>query len=41
MIAGVLPDFGGLAIYGACSLAFAWLGLAWFQKTREGFADVI
>ncbi|MCP5196315.1 MAG: ABC transporter permease [Gammaproteobacteria bacterium] len=35
------PDFGGLAVYAAVSLVAAWLGLAWFQKTRDGFADVI
>lgn len=38
---GRLPNFGGLAIYFVCSVAIAWLGLAWFQKTRRGFADVI
>lgn len=35
------PDFAGLGIYAAVSLIIAWLGLAWFQKTRDGFADVI
>jgi len=24
-----------------CSLGVAWLGYAWFQKTRKGFADVL
>ncbi|REE22551.1 lipopolysaccharide transport system permease protein [Paraburkholderia sp. BL27I4N3] len=41
MIAGALPDFGGIAIYLSCSIGFAWICLAWFQKTREGFADVV
>lgn len=41
MIDARLPDFGGLLAYGGCSLLVAWAGLAWFQKTREGFADVL
>ncbi|SAK76074.1 ABC-2 type transporter [Caballeronia hypogeia] len=41
MIAGALPDFGGIGVYMLCSVVFAWLCLAWFQKTREGFADVL
>jgi lipopolysaccharide transport system permease protein len=36
-----LPDFGGLLIYFMVSCVIALLGLAWFQKTRTGFADVI
>lgn len=27
--------------YTAVSAAIAWLGFAWFQKTRKGFADVL
>lgn len=30
-----------LAIYFTGSIAFAWFGFAWFQKTRKGFADVL
>lgn len=41
MIEGALPDLAGLLAYGGCSLLVAWAGLAWFQKTREGFADVL
>ncbi|MBU1337214.1 MAG: ABC transporter permease [Alphaproteobacteria bacterium] len=41
MIAGSLPDFGGLAIYSVVSIAVAWMGGAWFQKTRAGFANVL
>lgn len=41
MIRGDLPNFLGLAIYSGISLSVAWLGLVWFQKTREGFADVL
>ncbi|MDP1558546.1 MAG: ABC transporter permease [Nitrosomonas sp.] len=38
---GRLPDWGGLAIYYAVGLLVAWAGLAWFEKTRKGFADVL
>ena len=34
-------DWMLLSIYLAVALIVAWLGLAWFQKTRTGFADVI
>lgn len=38
---GRMPDFPVLGAYTAgCALA-AWLGFAWFQKTRKGFADVL
>jgi len=36
-----LPDWTGLGIYSLVSLTIAWLGFWWFQKTREGFADVL
>ena len=38
---GRLPDWQGLAVYSLASIATAWLGFAWFQKTRKGFADVL
>jgi len=38
---GTLPDPQLAAIYLIASLTIAWLGFAWFQKTRKGFADVI
>lgn len=38
---GRLPDWRGLGLYFAVSLLVAWLGFAWFQKTRKGFADVM
>ena len=38
---GRLPDWSGLALYFVASIVFAWLGLAWFQNTRRGFADVL
>lgn len=38
---GRSPDFELLLIDFVVGLAVAWLGFAWFQKTRRGFADVI
>ena len=38
---GQSPDFALLAIYWAATFLIAWLGFAWFQKTRKGFADVL
>jgi len=38
---GRLPDWRGLGLYFLVSLVVAWLGFAWFQKTRRGFADVV
>ena len=40
-IFGQAPDWRGLVYYSAGSLMVVSLGLAWFQKTRKGFADVI
>jgi lipopolysaccharide transport system permease protein len=41
LIWGRLPNWTGLGIYSLAALASAWLGYAWFQKTRKGFADVL
>lgn len=41
ILAGNLPDWGGLAIYYIIALFTAWVGLLWFEKTRRGFADVL
>ncbi|HBM43978.1 MAG TPA: sugar ABC transporter permease [Halomonas sp.] len=41
LIWGHLPDWKGLTMYTAFSTGFAWLGYAWFQKARKGFADVL
>ncbi|MNW13529.1 hypothetical protein D3C71_2115110 [compost metagenome] len=41
LIWGKLPDFSGLAIYAAIAMVVAWIGYAWFQKTKGGFADVL
>jgi lipopolysaccharide transport system permease protein len=38
---GKSPDFLVMSIYWAVMTAIAWLGFAWFQKTRKGFADVL
>jgi lipopolysaccharide transport system permease protein len=38
---GKLPDFGMLGLYWLATATIAWLGFAWFQKTRKGFADVL
>jgi len=36
-----LPDWNGLGLYLLGAILIAWLSLAWFQKTRKGFADVL
>lgn len=38
---GHSPDLFVLSIFWAITIAIAWLGFAWFQKTRKGFADVL
>lgn len=38
---GKYPDFIILFISLLVGMTIAWLGFAWFQKTRKGFADVI
>ncbi len=41
LIWGQFPDWLGLGLYTMASLMVAWLGYAWFQRTRKGFADVL
>ena len=41
LIWGHLPDWAGLGIYTLAAAVIAWVGYAWFQKTRKGFADVL
>jgi len=41
LIWGHLPDWAGLGIYTLAATSVAWVGYAWFQKTRKGFADVL
>ena len=38
---GKVPDMGILLAYLFAATLAAWLGFAWFQKTRKGFADVL
>ena len=38
---GKVPDLAILGVYMLVTIILAWLGFAWFQKTRKGFADVI
>lgn len=38
---GEQPDFVTLGGYWMISVFVAWLGFAWFQKTRKGFPDVL
>ena len=41
LIWGGTTDWASWGIAYVTSLATAWLGFAWFQRTRNGFADVI
>jgi lipopolysaccharide transport system permease protein len=41
LIWGHLPNWLGLAGYTLAAAMIAWIGYAWFQKTRKGFADVL
>lgn len=41
LIWGKVPDLTVLALLTSFSVLAAWLGFAWFQKTRRGFADVM
>ncbi len=41
LILGEIPNWNGLLIYYLVSVLIAWLGYAWFQKTRNGFANVL
>ena len=38
---GRAPDWQSFGFFTLGALAAAWLGFAWFQKTRKGFADVL
>ena len=41
LIWGQMPNWSGLAVYTLAAMLVAWLGYAFFQKTRKGFADVL
>jgi len=38
---GRIPSIQLLGVYWIATFMIAWLGFAWFQKTRKGFADVL
>ncbi|MFK5948614.1 MAG: ABC transporter permease, partial [Methylococcales bacterium] len=38
---GNMPNWTGLLIATGLSILVAWLGFFWFQKTRQGFSDVL
>ena len=41
LIWGRAPDWAAWAVSVVACAIVAWLGFAWFQKTRKGFADVL
>ena len=41
LIWGNAPNWIGFLLYTSASILVAWVGFAWFQKTRKGFADVL
>jgi len=41
LLFGQMPDWAGLGISAFVSIAIAWAGFFWFQKTRRGFSDVL
>lgn len=41
LIWGQTPVLDVLCLYTFLTASVAWMGFAWFQKTRKGFADVI
>jgi lipopolysaccharide transport system permease protein len=41
LIFGTPPAWNSLGLLTAISFLIAWMGFAWFQKTRKGFADVL
>lgn len=41
LVWGRMPNWSGIGIYALVAFALAWIGYAWFQKTRKGFSDVL
>lgn len=41
LLFGHWPNWGGLLLYLGISLVIAWGGFWWFQRARQGFADVV
>ena len=36
-----MPDWSALGVYTLAALIVMAFGYAWFQRTRDGFADVL
>jgi len=34
-------NYGHLSVYWVISIFISWIGFAWFQRVRKGFADVL
>lgn len=41
LVSGQIPSLAIFGVQLVISVLIAWLGYAWFQKTRKGFADVL
>ncbi len=41
LLLGVVPDFARLGVHFVAGLLITWIGFAWFQHSRRGFADVV
>lgn len=41
VVFGQIPNLLGLLVYTFIAVLVAWVGYAWFQVTRKGFADVL
>jgi lipopolysaccharide transport system permease protein len=41
LIFGRVPDIGAWGMMLVASMLISWVGFAWFQKIRKGFADVL
>jgi len=41
LIFGRVPDIGAWGMMLAAGMLISWIGFAWFQKIRKGFADVL
>ena len=41
LLDGKVPEWQAVAVYSLVAVTIAYLGFAWFQATRKGFADVL
>lgn len=41
VVDGQMPDWSALGVYALAAIVVMVLGYAWFQRTRDGFADVL